>query len=253
MILTICLLIALTLVAALALARHLSPPLLRFQLSSNGPAGFGYRMAWLAVRTREPGQVAQVMGFTTGQLANWQTGIGTVYDRRLGESFVYITPPVDGWTFVVGLALPQPMGRGFVDKCTPLLLDLGQAFPEAQYFLCYPPLDCFAWARCAEGRLIRAFAIGDEGVIWNKGRLTREERSLDLAVLAARSARQGRNEEPTVLPRPTEAHLMSIARGWGVDPTTLGTANVQHHVEPGPGFVCQAPLAWRPQRLKRVG
>lgn len=253
-ILTIAVLIVLTLAAAYAIARFLVPPLIRFDPRPDRPAGFGYRMAWIAVRTRDTGGVAEVLGLEAGQPANWRTGIGTVYDRRFSEDFVYITPPVDGWTFVVGLALPQPMSRGFVDKCTRLLLDLGQAFPEAQYFLSYPPLECSAWARVIEGRLVRAFAIGDEGVIWNKGRLSREERSLDLAVLEPRGAKGKKDSAAqAVMTWPTETHLKVIARGWSVDPTELGTPNAPHHVEPGPGFVCHAPMSWRPQRMRRAG
>lgn len=254
MILTICVLIVLTLAVAIWLARRLGTPFVRFDLRPDPPAGFGYRMAWVAVRSRDAAEVARVLGLDQVRPANWRTGIGTVYDARLGESLVYLTPPVDGWTFVVGLALPQPLGRGFVDKCTSLLLDLGQAFPEAQYFLTYPQLECCAWARVVEGRLVRAFAIGDEGVIWNKGRLTREERSLSLAILDARGAKV-RNQPDVAAPlvRPTEAHLKVIARGWSLDPTELGTPQAQHHVEPGPGLVCEAPSSWRARRLRRTG
>ena len=77
-----------------------------------------------------------------------------------------------GWTFVVGLPLPHPVGRGFVDKCTPMLVDLGGRFEEVQYFFSYPPIDYYAWARVKDGRLVRAFAVSDEGIVWNKGRAT---------------------------------------------------------------------------------
>lgn len=251
--LTILALVVVTVGMAVAMARWLVPPVIRFDTRPDAPAAFGYRMAWLAVRTRDAGKLAQVLGLEPGHAANWRTGIGTVYDGRLGEAFVYITPPVDGWTFVVGLALPQPMGRGFVDKCTPMLLDLGQNFREAHYFMSYPPLEFCSWIRVMDGRLIRAFAIGDEGVIWNKGRLTREERSLDLDLLDPRKWKVLRDEGLQEIERPTEEHLMVIAQGWSVNPTTLGTANAPHHVEPGPGFVCEAPLGWRPQRLRRTG
>ena len=79
---------------------------------------------------------------------------------------------LSGWTFVVGLSLPYPVGRSFVDKCTPMLLRLGAEFIEVQYFFSYPPIDFFAWARIVHGRLIRAFAIGDEGTIWNRGNVS---------------------------------------------------------------------------------
>lgn len=252
MILTLSVFIVLTLAAAIVLARRLNPPAIKFDPTPDAPTAFGYRMAWVAVRTSDAGRVAEVLGLGPGQAANWRTGIGTVYDERLGEGFVFVSPPLDGWTFVVGLALPQPLGRGFVDKCTSMLLDLGHAFPEAQYFISYPLLDCSAWARVADGRLLRAFAIGDEGVIWNKGRVTREERALGLAVLEARNPKARRGEpELDVIP-PTEAHVMAVARGWGIDPTLLGTA-AKPDKDRGTGFVCEAPLSWRPQRMRRAG
>jgi hypothetical protein len=90
-----------------------------------------------------------------------------VYDDRLGENHVFVTAPVDGWTFVVGLCLPHPTSRAFVDKWTPLLVQLGSRFPEVQYFFTYPLIDFFAWAGLSKAAC--ALAIGDQGVLLNRG------------------------------------------------------------------------------------
>src|SRR4029077_20877967 len=96
------------------------------------------------------------------------------------------SPPVRDLPFGGGSPFPSALGRGFVDKCTPLLVDLGGRFPEVQYFFSYPPIDFYAWARVRDGRLVRAFAVTDEGIVWNKGRTTKEERGLGLQLFELR-------------------------------------------------------------------
>ena len=163
---------------------------------------------------------------------------------------VFVSPPVDGWTFVVGLPLPHPVGRAFADKCTPLLLDLGAQFPEVQYYFTYPLIDFFAWARIKDGRLVRAFAIGDEGIVWNKGRTTREEKALGLKLFELRGVRGRKGDAGgEIILYPTEDHVMRIAAGWSLDPTMLGEAPAEASI----GYVGLAPLRWRPERLRKTG
>lgn len=251
MILTIGVCIVVTIaIAAFVLAPRMFEPRVVFDDTPDPPAAFGYRMAWLAIRTTDTSRVAEVLELEAIEASNWRTGIGTIYDEQLSRGRVYLTPPVNGWTFVVGLSLPQPLGGGFVDKCTPILLDLAGAFPEAQYYLCYPPMDCYAWARVSDGKLVRAFAIGDEGIIWNKGKSTKDERSIGLKFAEVRGVKSRKAD--VGLPMqvyPTEAHVMHLASCWSFDPTTLqGTKT-----DSGLGYVCATSLAWRPERLRRTG
>ncbi len=187
MILTILIMVVATVaVAALYLAPRLGEARVVYPITPDRPVAFGYQMAWLAIRSRDTAAVVGALGLAEGRYCNWNSGIGTVYDPRLGQTQVFVSPPVNGWTFVVGLPLPQPMGRSFVDKATPLLLELGQKFVEVQLFVAFPPVDLFAWARVIDGRIVRAFAVGDEGVIWNRGKTTREERALGLKLFELR-------------------------------------------------------------------
>jgi hypothetical protein len=162
---------------------------------------------------------------------------------------VFVSPPVGDWTFVVGLPLPHPVGRGFIDKCTPLLVELGGHFPEVQYFFSYPPIDFYAWARVHDGGLTRAFAMTDEGIVWNKGRTTKEERGLRLKLFELRGV-QGRKGDAggEMILHPTEEHVMRLANRWSIDPTTLdGIA-----VDAGVGYVARAPASWRSERVRKV-
>ena len=214
------------------------------------PQPFGYRMAWLAIKTRETSQVVEALGLEDMRRVNWRSGISTVYDDRVAEQSVFVTTPVAGWTFIVGLALPQPLGGRFTDLVSPLINKLGQQFAEVDYFFSSPDIEHYAWARVIDGKLMRAFAWGDEGVIWNKGRLTKEEKALGINVLDLRAlnlstATLNEFEDATVFP--CEDHVIELASAWSVDPTTID----QLDLPPSTGFLATVPSGWRMRRNER--
>lgn len=214
----------------------------------DAPKPFGYKMAWLAVRTEDGESLRRLLGLDAGMSANWNSGIGTVYDDKLGGSYLYVTPPVDGWTFVVGLGLPHPVGPAFVDKLSPLLTALGREYNDVQYYFTYPLIDFFAWVRMRDGRLVRAFAMNDEGVVWNKGRITREERALGLKLFELRGVREREGDAGgEMVLYPTEDQVLRIAKGWGIDPTALDQlADCE-----GRGFIARVPTGWRAERQRK--
>lgn len=250
MILVIAVMIAITVaVAAYKLAPRLGDGRVIFSTEPDAPAAFGYDMAWLAVRSRDTEAVVSALALEEPERCNWNSGIGSVYDEQIGENHVYVSPPVNGWTFVVGLPLPHPSSSAFVDKCTPLLVSLGGRFVEVQYYFSYPPIDMFAWARMVDGRLLRAFAAGDEGVIWNKGKTSREERALGLKLFELRGVKGRRGDAGgEIILHPTEDHVMRLALRWSLDPTRLNTTSAP----PGLGYIALAPAAWRPERLRQA-
>lgn len=252
MILTIAIMVTLTIaIAARVLAPRLSEGRVNFARSPDRPAAFGYKMAWLAVRSRDTAAVVEALGLVDPQPCNWRSGIGTVYDNRLGNDHIFVSPPVNGWTFVVGLALPYPVGRTFVEKCTPLLDRLGSRFVEVQYFFAYPPIDLFAWARLLEGRVVRAFAITDTGIVWNKGRTTKEERALGLKLFDFRGVRGRKGDAGgEIILYPTEEHVLHLAARWSLDPTELEDADLAGD---GLGYIALAPSSWRAERLRKAG
>ena len=245
--------ILLTMATVAVAAAHMAPRMAEgrviFNVEPDRPAGFGYRMSWLAIRTRDTRAVIDALRLSAPQAANWSTGLGSIYDRELGEAHVFVSPPVNGWTFVAGLPLPAPASRRFVDKCTPMLIDLGRSFVEVQFFASMASVDYFAWARMIEGRVVRAFAIGDEGVIWNKGKPTKEEKAMGLKLFEFRGLRGRRGDAGgEIVLYPTEDHLMELAAKWSLDPTVLA----KRELEPALGVVARAPLAWRPERIRKA-
>jgi hypothetical protein len=237
-------------IAAIRLAPQMADGRVVFDVEPDHPAQFGQNMAWLAIRTRDTGAVLHAMGLTLeAEPANWSSGLGAVYDEALGQSLAFVSPPVNGWTLVVSASIPAPASRRFVDKSMPMLLGLSERFVEVQYFAGFPDIDFFAWARVIEGRLIRAFAINDEGTVWNKGRPTKEEKAMGLKLFEVRGMRERRGDAGgEIVMYPTSEHLMGLAQKWSLDPTHLEPGSA----EPALGVIARVPASWRPERLARV-
>ncbi|GHT00739.1 hypothetical protein AGMMS50296_9050 [Alphaproteobacteria bacterium] len=67
------------------------------------PVAFGYKCAWLAFPTEQTAEVVKAVEFKQMSKANWQTGIDAAYGYE--SKIAFVTPPVQGWTFVVGTIL----------------------------------------------------------------------------------------------------------------------------------------------------
>lgn len=235
-------------IVTMCLSQRMGKKRVLYELAPDAPHAFGYEMSWIAVLSSDTEAVLDALGIVGETASNWNNGIGTVYDHWLGPDRVFISPPVDGWTFIVSLALPHPVSVGQVDKCTPLLAQLARSFVDVQYFFSYPPLDFYAWVRFREGRLLRAFASSDEGVIWSKGQAARAEQALGLKLFEFRGVR-GRHGDAgsEILMSPTEEQVMQIARSWSRDPTTLKAGDAAAAL----GYIAPAPQSWRAERLRR--
>lgn len=246
---TIILLVVLTAAACgYLLAPRVATSRTPYDCTPDTPCAFGRSMAWLAIRTRDTARVLDVMGIGELQPSNWRCGIGAVYDAAENETKIYVSPPINGWTFIVGLALPQPLGGAFADTATPFLLELGKQFIEVQYYLACPAIDYYAWARIVDGKLVRAFAVGDEGVIWNKGRPGKDEKTLGLQLFELRGVSGRRGDAGGALHlHPTEEHVIRLAARWSLDPTKLESLTVA----PALGVVGSAPSRWRTLSLKK--
>jgi len=243
-------LVVITIVIAAAwLAPRLVPRRIALDVSPDRPRPFGSEMSWLAVRTNDNLKLAEALGLTDLCRANWNSGLGTIYDRELSDTFVFLTPPIKGWTIVAGVSLPMPAGGAFVDKTSPLLQRLSRQFGAAQYFATFSIIDFYAWARFEKGRKVRAFAVGDDGIIWESRKLTPEERRLGLSLIELRGIKGRQGDVGGALDlHPTEEHVLSIAGAWSVNPMAADALATNA----GVGWIARAPQAWRTERLRRV-
>ncbi|MGD9785474.1 MAG: hypothetical protein AB7E80_01150 [Hyphomicrobiaceae bacterium] len=251
MVLFVTLLVAATIAAAaLWLAPRLGRGRLILATDPDSPHPFGWDTSWIAVRSSDTMAVVDALGLEAPEDSNWNSGLGSVYDRDLGRDRIFVSPPVEGWTFAVGLALPGVMGPGFVDKCAPLLSQLAAEFDDVQYYLCYPELDLFAWVRFEHGVLVRAFAMTEQGIVWNRGAPTRPERALGLSFYELRGVKERQGDAGgALLLAPTEDHVLNIAASWGLDPSRLGQRRPTP--ESTLGMLALAPRAWTVERIRR--
>jgi len=217
------------------------------------PIAFGYRMAWIAVRTRDTARLIEVLNLRNVYSASWSEGIGSIYAEPVNLDEVFVSPPIDGWSFVAGLGLPHLMSGAYTDNCTPALMALSQEFGEVQYYVSFPALEYFGWANLNRGVLLRAFAIGREGVVWNRGAVSDAERALNCGLFNMRdvaangTADTAQCAELSSTKALGERHVLALAERWSLDPTTLDAGG---DIEPSFGYMAQAPLEWYTHLLK---
>lgn len=143
-------------------------------------------MAWLAVRDRDP---TAALGLTELGETDWRSGVDLAY---FTDDRVIVTPPVDGWVLVLGMALMR-------DR--PDVTGLSAALAtEVQFFSSHRGLQVYRWQRAREGDLLRSFAAAD-GEIAELGEASDLERSFGELV--------------------DDGDVHRVAAQWSVDPGTL--------------------------------
>jgi hypothetical protein len=211
-------------------------------VAPDAPVAFGYKCTWLAIRSAETAAVVSALRLQAARRSGWAEGLETAkdYQRRM----VFLTPPVKGWTLVVGAGLPSPTDvEGQPDLCTPFLVGLGQHFPDVQFFGNHRVVGFNAWARVVRGMLVRQYGhSGSAGVtFWNYGENTPEEdvlgyHFLDFSTIDWDALSE--EEERTVHDSfPDEDHVMALAGAWSIDPQTLPELGL----EPGLGYLGRLP------------
>lgn len=131
---------------------------------------------WLAIRGADPSAVQAALGLHNPRPCSWEEGLASVREHKL-----FISPPIAGWTLVLGSELPDPADD--VDACFHFLTALSRKLGQVQYFNADRILYDHAWVRAEAGRIVRAYAWAG-GTLWNQGALTPAEVSLGLRCLA---------------------------------------------------------------------
>lgn len=215
---------------------------LKLDATPDKPTGFGYKIAWIVIKSDDPREVAQSLKLLEIQPANWRTGLATAYEHY--DTHVFITPSIEGKVFVVG-AIPDPGDSEHPDECTSLLEELGKIFDPVFYFGTHRVVGFHAWARIDKGKISRAYAFdGDQGItIWDKGEQTSEEKKLGFKFFAdvpPQGQEQGYRERKD-LRFPDEEDVMSIAEAWTLNPTKIDQMNLPESV----GLVGKASFSWK--------
>lgn len=174
------------------------------------PVSFGFKMIWFAVRTNEAAKVATALGYGGNTTScNWKTGIEAAYRES-----VYVSPPVAGWTFVVGATLPSADPSGSEQAVGEALKKLSEQFGEAQWFVSHRVVEYHGWAQAVRGKIVRHYSyLGERGEILQShgARTAAEPANLFDSPHA--------NSEGLVVP--DEDTVMAVAASWSLDPTKL--------------------------------
>lgn len=202
-----------------------------FDQIPDSPEDFGYKVNWFAVRASDLNSVVTALDIGAGAPANWASGMAAAYGRIGGTNkgpWIFLSPPVNGWIFVVGSSLPYPVMHtqdrhgGIGQKFNAILSRLTAHFSEVQFFGSYRVVGFVAWVRAQRDKPLRVFSFGDGDVYANIGNQTQEEAHLgflDLSGLSPRAASERLFDVEGKLP--DEADVLQLAALWSLDPGTL--------------------------------
>lgn len=68
------------------------------------PKTFGFKCAWLAIKTQDIDKVVKALELKNIRVANWTSGFEA---RNEINGEVFVSPPLGEWILVIGLSLPQ--------------------------------------------------------------------------------------------------------------------------------------------------
>lgn len=188
----------------------------------DSPQPFGYKMAWFAIPTEDSERVISAFGLKKPIPTNWVTGIQTVYSD-LAHAFV--TPPVDGWTLVLGLGLPSFDTEEITREFLAFIETVAASFPDFCYFGTHRVVDFHGWMRVSNKKILRAYAyLGERGeTLYESGKKTEEEIDLGFHFFDERS-QEAKSEayfERKDLRYPNEEDVMRISAAWTINTQTL--------------------------------
>jgi hypothetical protein len=160
---------------------------------------------WLAVRGASPEGVQTALGLDHSTPCSWSEGM-------TGEHEFFISPRVNGWVIVTGLAIPTPDND--VDECFRFLVSLSRKLGHVQFFQAEKFLHYHAWARLDYGCVTRAYAWAGE-TVWNQGGKTVPETELGVKCYAYGESC------PSNIARTNTDKVAQLAARWNFDPASV--------------------------------
>lgn len=207
------------------------PSSILLSTENDKPIDFGYKMVWIAVKTKDYNRIAEILELGTLEAANWESGIELAY-----KNGIFITPSIGLWTLVVGMPL---LGDGTLKdvECLEVKLNrLSEEFGEAQSFGSHRVVEYHHWMKSVHGKTKRVYAyIGEKGEnIKVCGALTELEMSLNLFNSFSKEAKDDDYLERDNLDYADEDLVMQIAGNWSINPIKLSERT---DIEDNLGFV----------------
>jgi hypothetical protein len=161
---------------------------------------------WLALRGTSPEAVQHALGLSRSAPCSWLEGI-------TGEHEFFISPRINGWVIVTGVAIPCPDDD--VDKCYHFLISLSRKLGHVQLFYAEKFSLHHAWMRLDDGCVTRAYAWAGE-TIWNQGVKTMPEIELKMRCFA-----YGQDVFSAKAIEENYAKVPLLATRWSLDPARI--------------------------------
>ena len=178
-----------------------------------GPSVFSRPRTWLAVRSRNPEDVARSMGLGDLHLCACAEALAEPDAGRL-----FVSPPINGWVVVMGYPLPDA-GED-IDACYRFLADMSERLGHVQYFHGNPELGHHAWAKLIERQGVRAYAWTGE-TTWNQGKPTLAEEKTGMSCFDYLAAGDDDSYQQWETVGANVDRLPVLASIWSVDPAVL--------------------------------
>jgi hypothetical protein len=185
---------------------------------ADNPIGFGYKTTWLAIKSKDQEQIANVLGLNEMKKSNWKSGLDNANDKH-----IFITPSIEDWTLVIGESLPSGDSEESLEKVKSLLERISNVIGEAQFFSTYRTIEFHCWIKSTNGFIDRLYSyIGESGEnIAVFGEATEIEKKYNLFNSFSKDVSQDDCLENNTLIFPNEELVMEIAKAWSINPTTL--------------------------------
>jgi hypothetical protein len=183
------------------------------------PVSFGYKCNWFTVSTTDTEKLATTFGLKDATPCNWEYGVSYAYEDRF-----FISPPVDGWTFIISQNLPYAEDPQTVALIKTMLTDLSMEFGQAQYFGTLRTAGYDSWIKAENGQIIRAYSLVDGTNTIVEGEQTPVEQKYKLI----NTLSEEYENDPDYLDKvewPDESITMEIAGAWSIDPQDLENRN----------------------------
>jgi len=191
------------------------------------PVPFGYKTAWYVIKNETSLSVIEKLKLTVISEANWTFGLKEAY----AKDGIFVSPMIDNCILVINLT------HWNSDD----IKDDGKLFSELQYFGSHRVADYYAWAKFADGKLLRLYTyVGGECQLENEGKMTIEELALGVDKYPQEDNFDDWTDEDWELAVfPDEDSVIGIAQAWGIDPFFGDGTFSDGKYEKGVGYLCK--------------
>ncbi len=188
------------------------------QTIPDSATSFGYKCMWFAIKSTDQQKVIELLKIKKITKCNWKFGIDKAYNGS-----IFITPPINGWTLVCGLGLPESDNKDGINNVKEILKTLSREFGEAQFFCTHRVVEYHCWMKAINGQVTRVYSyLGEAGEnIAIEGVPTEFEKKYKLFNSFSKEAKSEKYFEDSNLVLPNEELVMQIAGAWSIDPSQL--------------------------------